>query len=260
MYLDLALKEIRVGTHILYGIKQLHEVGYVHRDIKPANLAVGYKGKEARVIHMLDFGLSREYVIRNGGKPEMRRPRDNTLFRGTTKYCSANVHTRAEQGRADDLWSMIFLLVEMRGALPWDHIRDKHEIGKIKNETSDEQLLHKCAPKMMRIVEHLRTLDYFKRPDYAFIYSVFREIMADNGVKHSDPFDWETDTNKDKTSNTSRRKERLRTISEDPSLDKSHDGTLEHGGKTAATNEESTNASEKPAVSEKDFAKNEIGF
>lgn len=50
---------------------------------------------------------------------------------------------------------MIFLLVEMRGALPWDHIRDKHEIGKIKNETSDEQLLHKCAPKMMRIVQHL---------------------------------------------------------------------------------------------------------
>lgn len=77
--------QIRLGMQILYGIKQLHEAGYIHRDIKPANLAVGRKGTEARMVHLLDFGLAREYILRNEDTVEMRRPRDNTLFRGTTK-------------------------------------------------------------------------------------------------------------------------------------------------------------------------------
>uniref|UniRef100_A0A914R119 Protein kinase domain-containing protein n=1 Tax=Parascaris equorum TaxID=6256 RepID=A0A914R119_PAREQ len=76
--------QVRVGINILYGIKQLHEVGFVHRDIKPANLAVG---------------------------------------RRTVHYCSTNTHARKEQGRADDLWSMLYVLAEMKGPLPWDRIR-----------------------------------------------------------------------------------------------------------------------------------------
>lgn len=56
------------------------------------------------MVHLLDFGLAREYVIRSEGQVEIRRPRENTLFRGTTKYCSANTHSRSEQGRPDDLW------------------------------------------------------------------------------------------------------------------------------------------------------------
>uniref|UniRef100_A0AC34QBT2 Protein kinase domain-containing protein n=2 Tax=Panagrolaimus sp. JU765 TaxID=591449 RepID=A0AC34QBT2_9BILA len=36
--------QTRVGIHILYAIKQLHEVGYIHRDVKPANLALGRRG------------------------------------------------------------------------------------------------------------------------------------------------------------------------------------------------------------------------
>lgn len=74
--------QIRLGQQILYGLKQLHEVGYVHRDLKPANLAIGKKGKATKVLHLLDFGLSREYIIKNAfGKIQIRKPRENTLFR-----------------------------------------------------------------------------------------------------------------------------------------------------------------------------------
>uniref|UniRef100_A0A914PLI6 Protein kinase domain-containing protein n=1 Tax=Panagrolaimus davidi TaxID=227884 RepID=A0A914PLI6_9BILA len=117
--------QVRLGLQMLYGLKQLHEVGYVHRDLKPANLAIGKKGKSTRVVHLLDFGLSREYIIKVDGKAEIRKPRENTLFRGTTKYCSASANHRGEQGRVDDLWSMVYVLAEMRGPLPWDQIRDK---------------------------------------------------------------------------------------------------------------------------------------
>uniref|UniRef100_A0A915PYG4 Protein kinase domain-containing protein n=1 Tax=Setaria digitata TaxID=48799 RepID=A0A915PYG4_9BILA len=115
--------QVRVGINILYGLKQLHEVGYIHRDVKPANLAIGRRGQAVHIIHILDFGLSREYVIRNNGSVKLRMPRTNTLFRGTVKYCSANTHKRNEQGRPDDLWSMLYVLVEMRGSLPWENVR-----------------------------------------------------------------------------------------------------------------------------------------
>ncbi|VDK66703.1 unnamed protein product [Anisakis simplex] len=73
--------QVRVGINMLYGIKQLHEVGFIHRDVKPANLAVGRRGKEARIIHILDFGLSREYIISVGGVVKLREPRPRVLFR-----------------------------------------------------------------------------------------------------------------------------------------------------------------------------------
>uniref|UniRef100_A0A1I8EB59 Protein kinase domain-containing protein n=1 Tax=Wuchereria bancrofti TaxID=6293 RepID=A0A1I8EB59_WUCBA len=171
--------QVRVGINILHGLKQLHEVGYIHRDVKPANLAIGRRGQAIHIIHILDFGLSREYVIRNNGSVKLRKPRTNTLFRGTIRYCSANTHTRNEQGRPDDLWSMVYVLVEMRGPLPWDNIRlsTRH-----------------CAvivPKnfLMLITTHLRTLDYYTRPNYSYIYERLYKVMQN--CNYNDPYDWE---------------------------------------------------------------------
>ncbi|KAI6184052.1 putative serine/threonine-protein kinase K06H7.1 [Aphelenchoides bicaudatus] len=184
--------QIRLGIQILYSLKQLHEVGYVHRDVKPANFVVGRKGSEARMLHLLDFGMARRYVTHNKRKAaEIRKPRENALFRGTMKYCSANTHTQNEQGRPDDLWSMLYMLAEMRKELPWSHFIDAYKIGKLKNATTDEELLVKCPPQMLLIAKHLRTLDYFKRPDYQLIFDILFKLMEELNVKYSDPFDWE---------------------------------------------------------------------
>lgn len=54
----------------------------MHRDVKPDNLAIGRRGQAIHIIHILDFGLSREYVIRSdNGSVKLRMPRTNTLFR-----------------------------------------------------------------------------------------------------------------------------------------------------------------------------------
>lgn len=118
--------QVRLGMQVLYGLKQLHDHGYIHRDIKPSNLAVGKNGLKARIVHLLDFGLVRKFIRQTNGKLEMRRPREAILFRGTTKwvlslsfgiifelfrYCSASMHLRSEQGRSDDLWSMVNMLI-----------------------------------------------------------------------------------------------------------------------------------------------------
>uniref|UniRef100_A0A7E4WB58 Protein kinase domain-containing protein n=1 Tax=Panagrellus redivivus TaxID=6233 RepID=A0A7E4WB58_PANRE len=269
--------QVRVGVQILYGIKQLHEVGYIHRDIKPANLAIGLRGRETHIIHLLDFGLAREYVLRKDNKVEMRHPRTDTLFRGTTRYCSANTHTRNEQGRPDDLWSLIYVIVELRGALPWERLTDKKEIGKAKLATSDRRLMMNCPVQMLDIATHLRTLDYYTRPDYLLIYKKFEEVMKAGGFKHSDPFDWEKPG---AASTLTRKLRRTLSISEEVPSEKenqnieqaSQDQTLvsEDCGDTTGTKKgkkttdnDVTGKDKDPNAdlySAADFEKNEIGF
>jgi hypothetical protein len=44
-------------------------------------------------------------------------------FRVTIRYASVNTHHRLDQGRVDDLWSLLYCVVElMCGTLPWAHL------------------------------------------------------------------------------------------------------------------------------------------
>ncbi|KAI6203690.1 hypothetical protein M3Y94_00585600 [Aphelenchoides besseyi] len=183
--------QTRIGIQLLHCIKTLHELGYIHRDVKPSNLAIGRHGSATRVIFMLDFGLAREFVRRENGRVLMRRPRAETLFRGTTRYCSINTHNHNDQSRVDDLWSMMYVLIELRGALPWQNFKDKKEVLRIKSTTSDAQLLFNSPVKLLNIINHLRTLNYFTRPNYFFIYRCLLDIMNDGNFKWTAPYDWE---------------------------------------------------------------------
>ncbi|VDK67945.1 unnamed protein product, partial [Cylicostephanus goldi] len=119
--------QVRIGINTLFALKQIHDVsiiGFIHRDVKPANLALGRRGtREHKFIHLLDFGLAREFIVNSEGKIKMRRPRQRALFRGTTRYCSINTHEKCEQGRVDDLWCLLYMLAELRGPLPWANAR-----------------------------------------------------------------------------------------------------------------------------------------
>lgn len=79
-----------------------------------------------RVVYMLDFGLARQYLNLQG---EVRTPRPVAGFRGTVRYASFNTHLNKELGRHDDLWSMLYMLIEMvTGQLPWRKIKAKDQV------------------------------------------------------------------------------------------------------------------------------------
>ncbi|CEF66069.1 Asator [Strongyloides ratti] len=183
---------IRVAIQCLHAIKQVHEIGVVHRDVKPANFAIGSNGISVKMIHILDFGLAREYTIMKNGKLEHRVGRDGALFRGTVKYCSINTHLRCEQGRCDDLWSLMYLLGEFIKILPWeDYCDDKETTLKLK-KTTKEETLFPGYDNFTSITTYLKTLNYYSKPDYGNIAQVFLKYMKDNNVKYTDPYDWET--------------------------------------------------------------------
>uniref|UniRef100_A0A1I8AXJ8 Protein kinase domain-containing protein n=1 Tax=Steinernema glaseri TaxID=37863 RepID=A0A1I8AXJ8_9BILA len=260
--------QVRIGVHVLFGLKQLHEVGYVHRDIKPANLAIGRAGRETKIVHLLDFGLAREFIIMTDGKVEMRRERTNTLFRGTTRYCSASAHTRAEQGRPDDLWSMLYVLAEMRGPLPWQHLREKKEIGKVKLATPDVRMLARCPIQMLDIAKHLRELGYYSRPDYLMIYKAFMNVLTTYNYKFIDPYDWDLIAEQSKIRSKLKFSKAIKTIEDTSvSVEKSMDvgtGLLRGSNKGAlaldCTMEDNTVDEDSSLYKDEDFSKNELGF
>ncbi|NWW90306.1 TTBK2 kinase, partial [Rhynochetos jubatus] len=180
---------LRLGKQILESIESIHSVGFLHRDIKPSNFAMGRFPSTCRKCYMLDFGLARQFTNSCG---DVRPPRAVAGFRGTVRYASINAHRNREMGRHDDLWSLFYMLVEfVVGQLPWRKIKDKEQVGSIK-ERYEHRLMLKHLPQEFNIfLDHISNLDYFTKPDYQLLMSVFENSMKTFGVIESDPFDWE---------------------------------------------------------------------
>ena len=77
------------------------------------------------------------------------------------------------------------------GQLPWRKIKDKEQVGLMK-EKYDHRLLLKHLPSDFRqFLEHLQALEYADKPDYAMLLGLFERTMKRRGVRENDPFDWE---------------------------------------------------------------------
>ncbi|CAI2736856.1 unnamed protein product [Dicrocoelium dendriticum] len=187
---------VRLARQMLVAIENIHNVGFLHRDIKPSNFAlgtgVGPGAVNPRHIVLLDFGLARQYTTANG---DIRAPRQVAGFRGTVRYASVNAHLNKELGRHDDLWSLYYMLGEfIVGELPWRKIKDKEQVGLMK-QTFDHNQLLKFMPREFRsFLEHIQNLTYFDRPDYMYLHSLLNAYMERRKINESDLFDWETAT------------------------------------------------------------------
>ncbi|KER27918.1 hypothetical protein T265_05123 [Opisthorchis viverrini] len=187
---------VRLARQMLVAIENVHNVGFLHRDIKPSNFAlgtgIGPGAVNPRHIVLLDFGLARQYTTANG---DIRAPRQVAGFRGTVRYASVNAHLNKELGRHDDLWSLYYMLGEfIVGELPWRKIKDKEQVGLMK-QTFDHNQLLKFMPREFRsFLEHIQSLTYFDRPDYMYLHSLLNAYMERRKISESDLFDWETTT------------------------------------------------------------------
>ncbi|KAM9466993.1 tau-tubulin kinase 2 isoform 2-T2 [Clarias gariepinus] len=180
---------LRLGRQILKAIESIHSVGFLHRDIKPSNFAMGRVTCTSRICYMLDFGLARQFT---NSTQEVRPPRRVAGFRGTVRYASVNAHKNKEMGRHDDLWSLFYMLVEfLVGQLPWRKIKDKEQVGKLK-EAYDHRIMLKHLPSEFSIfLDHISNLDYYTKPDYQLLMTVFENSMKTYNVMENDPYDWE---------------------------------------------------------------------
>ncbi|KAG8348997.1 Protein tyrosine kinase Protein kinase domain [Trypanosoma vivax] len=182
---------LHLGVSCLKAIRGIHELGLVHRDIKPSNFVIGTGGQsDPRTCYLIDFGLARRYRRANG---EVRPPRENAGFRGTSRYASIASHHQKELGRVDDIWSLLFMLIEfVTGTLPWRKFKEKEDIGRSKEESIGPELVHSLPREFASFLEHLCQLKYEDEPKYDVLLSLMEQAVKRRGYPPDRRLDWET--------------------------------------------------------------------
>ncbi|EGC30968.1 hypothetical protein DICPUDRAFT_50476 [Dictyostelium purpureum] len=180
---------LKLGIQMIQSLQAVHDLGYLHRDVKPSNFAIGLNPNKRNITYLIDFGLARRFVLASG---EVRPARESTGFRGTARYASINSHLSKDLGRRDDLWSIFYVLIEFaEGQLPWRKLKDKDQIGDMKQRFNTPELVKDLPPQFAQFMKHLKSLNYEDRPNYLFLQSLLNDCYSSLGLSEGALFDWE---------------------------------------------------------------------
>jgi tau tubulin kinase len=135
-------------------VEAIHKRGYIHRDIKPANFV--QRNNNSSDFCVVDFGMAKQFRDKDG---TIKPKREKAEFRGTTVYASPNASMGDDQCPRDDLYSIIFVLLDLLcGKLPWSEAsrnKDKPKVIALKQEyvSNDPKVLIDWAVNTIKVTE-----------------------------------------------------------------------------------------------------------
>jgi len=181
-----------LAIQMLRSLMEVHNAGYVHRDIKPGNFVLG-KDENNRFVYIIDFGLSKRHI---NDDSQVIQKQKTARWVGSRRYMSINTHLRKDQGRRDDLWSLLYVLVEFcTGTLPWSNVQGAKNFEKVrdmKKAFNNERLVRGLPKQFLQFLNYIKTLKYETKPDYDFLHKLFMQLFVTSGGTDDTPYDWET--------------------------------------------------------------------
>ena len=177
-------------------VQTIHEKNHIYRDIKPDNFLIGRPGtKQANVIHVVDFGMAKQY---RDAKTKQHIPyRERKALSGTARYMSINTHMGREQSRRDDLEALGHVFIYfLKGGLPWQGLRaatnkQKYEkIGHRKQETPIDELCEGYPSEFAKYLKYCRNLGFEETPDYDYLRDLLTKALRDDGSVEDGEYDW----------------------------------------------------------------------
>ncbi|KAI1371999.1 casein kinase I [Hypoxylon crocopeplum] len=187
---------VMVAKQMLSRVQTIHEKNLIYRDIKPDNFLIGRSGtKAANVIHVVDFGMAKQY---RDPKTKQHIPyRERKSLSGTARYMSINTHLGREQSRRDDLEALghVFMYF-LRGGLPWQGLKaatnkQKYEkIGEKKQTTPIKDLCEGFPEEFNKYLTYVRNLGFEDTPDYDYLRELFTQALKNTGEVEDGEYDW----------------------------------------------------------------------
>lgn len=187
---------VMVAKQMLSRVQTIHEKNLIYRDIKPDNFLIGRpNSKAANVIHVVDFGMAKQY---RDPKTKQHIPyRERKSLSGTARYMSINTHLGREQSRRDDLEALghVFMYF-LRGGLPWQGLKaatnkQKYEkIGEKKQTTAIKDLCDGFPEEMNKYLSYVRNLGFEDAPDYDYLRDLFTTALKNTGEVEDGEYDW----------------------------------------------------------------------
>ncbi len=189
---------IYITLQLLERIESVHNSKLVYRDIKPENFVLGLRGTpKANIIHIIDFGLAKEYIIEGTDRHIPMRIKDHIT--GTARYMSINAHAGREQGRRDDLEAIGHLVIYLLrdGRLPWMGLKaknSKERFNKIcdhKKGTPIESLCKGFPEEFAHYLKYCRELEFEAEPNYRELKLMFIRLFEERKFEDDGLFDWD---------------------------------------------------------------------